>query len=164
MPYKTLLFLPQRAGSCRTGEWYKRAGRRPFLDSHEWILQECDNQFLVQQHLGDVVVLGQLTLPCLGMLVPMSFTSSSTVVPVKGLHVAQEFLVATALSTWVVALTTCVSLESGPTPPFCRSSGPEGVRRGLAEGLSVVVAVLSGPAYAYLLCVASASEKSLVLV
>lgn len=164
MPHKTLLFLPQRAGSCRTGEWYKRAGRRPFLDSHEWILQECDNQFLVQQHLGDVVVLGQLTLPCLGMLVPMSFTSSSTVVPVKGLHVAQEFLVATALSTWVVALTNCASLESGPTPPFCRSSGPEGVRRGLAEGLSVVVAALSGPAYAYLLCVASASEKSLVLV
>lgn len=53
-----------------------------------------------------------------------------------------------------------MSRESGPTPPFC----PEGVRRGLAEGLSAVVTALSGLAYAYLLCVASASEKSLVLI
>lgn len=58
----------------------------------------------------------------------------------------------------MVVLTNCTSRESGPTPPFC----PEGVRRGLAEGLSVVVTALSGLAYAYLLCVASASEKSLV--
>ena len=78
IPHKTLLFLSQRADSCRTGEWYKRAGRRPFLDSHEWVLQDCDNQFPVQEHLREAAVLGLFTLPLLGTLVPMSFTLSST--------------------------------------------------------------------------------------
>lgn len=77
-PHKTLLLLSQRAGSCRTGGQYKRVRRRLFLGSHEWVLQGCDNQFLVQEHLGDVAALELLTLPLLGTLVPMSFTLSST--------------------------------------------------------------------------------------